>query len=99
MWVVGGKDNAMGQRLTERDIVRLDYQKLVMEGKVNKKTGVEHDKYDVVGAIVDYESGMLDTDATIELFQHLVDTGMAWQLQGSYGRTADSLVSAGIISQ
>ncbi len=57
------------------------------------------ERYDVVGAIIDYESGMLDTDATIELFQHLVDTGMAWQLQGSYGRTADSLVSAGIISQ
>ena len=30
----------MGQRLTHRDIARLDYQKLVLEGKVDKQTGV-----------------------------------------------------------
>ena len=57
------------------------------------------ERYDVLGAIIDYESGALDYEATIELFQHLVDTGMVWTLQGSYGRAADSLISAGIISQ
>jgi hypothetical protein len=53
--------------------------------------------YDHVGAIMAFESGDLDEDATIELFQHLVDTGMAWSLQGSYGRMAKALIDAGMV--
>lgn len=51
--------------------------------------------YELVGAIVAYESGEMNEDAVIELFQHLIDTGMAWSLQGSYGRTATALINAG----
>lgn len=54
-------------------------------------------KYDQLDAIIAYEQGDLDEDSTIELFQHLVDTGLAWQLQGSYGRTAASLIQQGLI--
>jgi hypothetical protein len=43
-----------------------------------------------------YEDGSLDETATIELFQHLIATGAAWSLQGSYGRTAEALIEAGI---
>ena len=35
--------------------------------------------------IIKYESEGLGEEETIELFQHLVDTGMAWSLQGFYG--------------
>ena len=53
--------------------------------------------YDTVGNIMAFESGELDEDATLELFQHLVDTGLAWQLQGTYGRAASRLIEAGKI--
>jgi len=32
----------------------------------------------------------------IEAWQHLIDTGLCWQLQGFFGRTAQSLIDAGI---
>jgi len=46
--------------------------------------------------IVAYECGDLDDLQVVELFQHLIDTGRAWQLQGHYGRTAIALIEAGI---
>ena len=44
-----------------------------------------------------FEIGDIDQEETIELFQELVDTGMAWTLQGSYGRTAAQLIEAGLV--
>lgn len=55
--------------------------------------------YDEVGAIIAYEQGDLDEDEVIELFQHLVDSGLAWQLQGHYGRTAMALIEAGEVTK
>ena len=54
---------------------------------------------DTVGKIIEYESGEMDDDAIIEFFQELVDSGLAWQLQGSYGRTAQSLIEAGLVEE
>ena len=50
-----------------------------------------------IDAIMAYEAGELDHEGLCELFQTLVDTGMAWQLQGHYGRTAQSLIDSGDI--
>jgi hypothetical protein len=55
--------------------------------------------YDLTTAIINYETGAMETEEELlELFQYLVDTGMAWSLQGSYGRTAYALIEAGHIT-
>jgi hypothetical protein len=48
-----------------------------------------------IDKIMAFESGDLDFETTIELFQELIDSGLAWQLQGSYGRTARALIDEG----
>lgn len=53
----------------------------------------------MIDGIIEYENGELDEQETIELFQRLIDNGMAWQLQGHYGRTAAALIEAGVCHQ
>ncbi len=55
--------------------------------------------YDSVGQIIAFEQGDLDEEATTALFSHLVKTGLAWSLQGSYGRSARSLIDNGVLSE
>lgn len=37
-------------------------------------------------------------EQVLEAWQHLVDTGLAWRLQGWFGRTAQHLISEGYIN-
>jgi len=39
------------------------------------------------------------TDQEREAWQQLLDTGLAWQLQGCFGRRASELLNAGEITQ
>jgi len=49
----------------------------------------------ILNQVIAYEQGELDEDGIIDLFQELITSGMAWQMQGSYGRTAKALIDAG----
>ena len=49
----------------------------------------------MLNQVIAYEQGELDEEGIIELFQELINSGMAWKLQGSYGRTAKALIDAG----
>jgi hypothetical protein len=55
--------------------------------------------YDHTSAIIEHEEGQLSDEGVIELFQYLVDTGMAWGLQGSYGRQAEALIERGLVAR
>ena len=51
---------------------------------------------DLTNQIIDYENGDMDEEELVELFQALIDNGMAWTLQGSYGRVATDLIENGM---
>ena len=56
--------------------------------------------FNLTSRIIDFESGeMTDEDAVVEFYQYLVDSGLAWSLQGFYGRTASSLIEAGLVTR
>lgn len=42
-----------------------------------------------------FENGDLDESDTIDLFQELIDSGLAWKLQEMYGRIAKQLIESG----
>ena len=53
---------------------------------------------DILNRIMRYESGeMIDDNEVFALFQELVNTGLAWKLQGHYGRQAKALIEQGYV--
>lgn len=49
--------------------------------------------------IMSYEDGSIDDRGVLELFSHLIKNGMAWNLQGHYGRFAKSLIDDNYIDK
>ena len=45
-----------------------------------------------INDILDFENGEMDMDRLVEFFQSMIDSGIVWQLQGFYGRTANALI-------
>ena len=48
--------------------------------------------------IAEDSGGVAETDEQQQAWQLLVDSGMAWSLQGWFGRRAMELIQAGIIT-
>ena len=53
---------------------------------------------DQIGKVIAYEQGDLSDDEAIDLFCELIKSGLAYSLQGHYGRMAQSLINAGYIT-
>lgn len=55
------------------------------------------DNYTAVAIAEGFEPSESE-EQTLEAWQHLVNTGLAWQLQGYFGRTAIDLIRNEVIS-
>jgi hypothetical protein len=53
----------------------------------------------LVDKIVKWEAGQMNTKQEVKFFSELVKSGMAWSLQGMYGRRAMDFIEAGIIDK
>lgn len=51
-----------------------------------------------INFIMAYENGELSDEEIIAGFQQGIDSGLVWQLQGSYGRMATRLIESGYCS-
>jgi hypothetical protein len=58
---------------------------------------LEVDLVRLVDQLIAYEEGQITGDEEIAFFEHLVETGTCWQLQGHYQRVAATLIEAGLI--
>jgi hypothetical protein len=56
-------------------------------------TTTEHDHAD---KIIKYEAGEMTPQEQIEFFQELINSGMAWKLQGHYGKLAHAMILEGL---
>lgn len=54
--------------------------------------------HSTVEGIMAYENGEMNQEQIIEFFSGLLRSGMAWKLQGSYGRTAADLINAKVLA-
>jgi hypothetical protein len=51
----------------------------------------------LVDQLIAYEEGQITHDEEAAFFEHLVETGVCWQLPGHYQRVAATLIEAGLI--
>ena len=56
----------------------------------------EMSDYRAVALAEGFEDG--SEDEQLKAWQHLIDTGLAWRLQGAFGRAANRLIEAGYCS-
>lgn len=47
---------------------------------------------------IQFEEGEMSESEVVSFFQELVNTGLVWNLQGFYGRTAVHLIQEGLVT-
>ena len=57
------------------------------------------EKGQLTDMIINFEEQQCTIEEILELFSVLIQTGMAWSLQGSYGRLARHLIDQGSLSE
>ena len=62
-------------------------------------TSIQWTPYDASACVEGFDGIEHDEETVISAWQYLIDTGLAWKLQGSYGRTAKYLIEEGIITE
>jgi len=53
----------------------------------------------MITKLMSYEAGEMNAVETVQLFGDLIKSGMAWTLQGHYGRTARDLIESGLVNR
>lgn len=98
-WVV---DNIAAERIpveyrrTIENLVEWGYIKLPQPKEAVALECVK--PFDTTSFVIAYENGDLDKVDIIKGFQELVNSGLAWKLQGHYGRTANELIRIGVVT-
>ncbi len=69
-----------------------------MERKKSKLFTIKNDYHaiSIIEELIDIPSDVDEYDANVLAWQHLINTGTVWHLQGWYGRCATSLINEGI---
>ncbi len=52
--------------------------------------------YTACAAVEGFDGEEHDKDELLDAWQYLIDTGLAWSLQGWYGREASNLIDTGL---
>lgn len=52
--------------------------------------------YSACAAIEGFDGEVHDQNEILSAWQHLIDSGTVWSLQGTYGRTAEELIDQGL---
>lgn len=53
-------------------------------------------KSQLTDLIIRFEMGEMEDWEVTDFFQLLINTGLAWTLQGSYGRQAEAMIDMGL---
>jgi len=51
----------------------------------------------ILDKIIAFEDGQLNDVEIVELFQEMINSGLVWELQGSYGRLAMGMIDQGYV--
>ena len=62
-------------------------------------TQTAENTFDTVGFTMAWECGELTQDKIVAGFQELINSGVAWKLEGRYGRMATQLIEQGLCSR